>query len=150
MASDRVGPDKVRRPVKVFFDSSFLIAVMEDPTPWQADILEKVGRFEPVVIEPVYAELSRLAKGRTRQSRFASLAVALVDDGKLKLERSGGGGTHADEELISCALRDGATVATIDGDLIRQLKASHVEVLSLRGGEGRGPPELARTVEVLY
>ena len=132
MASDRLGPDKVRRPVKVFFDSSFLIAVMEDPTPWQADILEKVGRFEPVVIEPVYVELSRLARGRTRQSRFASLAVMLVDDGRLKLQRSGG--THADEELISCALRDGAMVATIDGDLIRQLKASHVEVLSLSGG----------------
>ncbi|MDA4114533.1 MAG: hypothetical protein OK474_10850 [Thaumarchaeota archaeon] len=132
MATDRLGPDKVRRPAKVFFDSSFLIAVMEDPTPWQDDILEKVGRFEPVVIEPVYDELSRLARGRTRKSRFASLAVRLVDEGKIRLERSGG--THADEELVSCALRDGGKVATIDRDLIRQLKASHVEVLSLRGG----------------
>ena len=132
MATNRLGPDKVRRPVKVFFDSSFLIAVMEDPTPWQDDILEKMGRFEPVVIEPVYLELKRLARGRTKKSRFASLAVMLVDEGKIKLERSGG--TRADEELVSCALRDGATVATIDHDLIRQLKASHVEVLSLRGG----------------
>jgi rRNA-processing protein FCF1 len=132
LATDRIGSDKVRRPAKVFFDSSFLIAVMEDPTPWQDDILEKIGRFEPVVIEPVYAELSRLARGRTRTSRFASLAVMLVDEGKLRLERSGG--THADAELVSCALRDGAMVATIDRDLIRQLKASHVEVLSLRGG----------------
>jgi len=133
LAANRLGPDKVRRPAKkVYFDSSFLIAVMEEPTPWQDDILEKVGRFEPVVIVPVYAELKRLAGGRTRQSRFASLAVMLVDEGKILLERSGG--RRADEELVSSALRDGATVATIDRDLIRQLRASHVEVLSLRGG----------------
>ena len=38
------------------------------------------------------------------------------------------------EELVSYALAEGAVVATIDGELMRQLRATHVEVLSLRGG----------------
>ena len=50
LASDRVRADKVRRPRRVLFDSSFLIAVMEHPTPWQEDILEKVGAYEGVVL----------------------------------------------------------------------------------------------------
>ncbi|MGD0637012.1 MAG: PIN domain-containing protein [Nitrososphaerales archaeon] len=132
MAVDRVGPGKVRHPRKVLFDSSFLIAVMEHPTPWQGDILENVGGFEGVVLQPVFAELRRLAGRKGRQSRFAALALALVESGAIRLEPSEG--TRADEELVSHALRDGAVVATIDGGLIRQLRASHVEVLSLRSG----------------
>lgn len=132
MAVDRLGPDKVRRPRKVLFDSSFLIAVMEHPTPWQGDMLEKLGMFQGVVIHPVYAELVRLAERHGPQSGFARLALDLVEDGTIRLESSEGG--RADEELVSYALREGATVATIDGGLIRQLEAAHVPVLSLRGG----------------
>ncbi len=132
MAVDRLGPGKVRRPRRVLFDSSFLIAVMEHPTPWQGDILEDMGRFEGVVLQPVLAELRRLADRKGRQSRFAELAIGLVEEGTLRLEPSEG--RRADEELVSYALREGAVVATIDGELIRQLRASHVEVLSLRSG----------------
>ena len=57
LASNRLGPHKVARPRKVLFDSSFLIAVMEHPTTWREDIIEKLGSFEPVVIAPVYDEL---------------------------------------------------------------------------------------------
>ncbi len=113
---------------------------MEHPTPWQGDILESVGGFEGVVLQPVYAELRRLAGRRGRQSRFAQLASGLVESGAVRLEQSGG--SRADEELVSRALADGAIVATIDGGLIRQLRASHVEVLSLRSREGRKPAEL--------
>jgi rRNA-processing protein FCF1 len=105
---------------------------MEHPTPWQEDILEKVGRFEGVVIGPVYGELKRLDERRGRQSGFARLALGLVEGGALRLDASGG--VRADEELVSYALREGAAVATIDGALIKQLEASHIEVLSLSGG----------------
>jgi rRNA-processing protein FCF1 len=105
---------------------------MEHPTPWQGDILESVGGFEGLVLQPVFAELKRLAARKGRQSRFAELAIGMVERGELRLEPSDG--SRADEELVSYALREGASVATIDGELIRQLRASHVEVLSLRSG----------------
>ena len=105
---------------------------MERPTSWSEDILEKVGRFEPVVITPVYAELERLAAGRRREARFASLAKQLADSGSLKVEDTGG--ERADEELVSKALDDDAFVATVDAALIEQLRASRVGVLRLRRG----------------
>jgi rRNA-processing protein FCF1 len=117
----------------VLFDSSFLIAVMEYPTSWHEDILDKVGRFEPVVIQPVYDELARLADGTKRASRYALLAKEMVDRGELLLQKPTGSGT-ADDELISLALDEDALVATLDAELIRQLKALHVGVVALRGG----------------
>ena len=140
MAVDRVGPGKVRRPRKVLFDSSFLIAVMEHPTPWQGDILENVGGFEGIVLQPVYAELRRLADRKGRQSRFAKLALGLVESDAVRLEPSEG--TRADEELVSHALRDGAD----RGDDRRRVDPA-TEGLA-RGGalpqvrKGRKPAEL--------
>ena len=131
MASNRLRPDKVGRPRKVLFDSSFLIAVMEHPTSWREDLLEKLGSFEPVIITPVYAELGRLAAGKSRGARFASLAKQLADSGALKVEDTGG--DRADEELVSKALDDDAIVATLDSALIEHLKASRVGVVRLRG-----------------
>ena len=132
MATDRLGPREVRRPRKVLFDSSFLIAVMEHPTPWQKDALEKAGMFEGVMIRPVHEELKRLAEKGGRQAGYAKLALGLVESGALRLEPSAG--RRADEELVSHALDEGAIVATIDGALMRQLDAVHVPVLTLRGG----------------
>jgi len=119
-------------PRRVLFDSSFLIAVMERPTSWLEDIIEKVGSFEPVIITPVYAELERLAAGKSRGARYASLAKQLADSGALKVENTGG--ERADEELVSKALDDEALVATVDSALIEQLRASRVGVIRLRSG----------------
>jgi rRNA-processing protein FCF1 len=105
---------------------------MEHPTSWQGDMLEKLGGFEAVVIEPVYAELGRLADGGGRASRFASLAKGLTDSGALKLEMTGG--RRADEELVSRALGENALVATIDSALMEQLGASRIGVVTLRNG----------------
>ena len=105
---------------------------MERPTSWLEDIIEKVGSFEPVIITPVYAELERLAAGKSRGARYASLAKQLADSGALKVENTGG--ERADEELVSKALDDGALVATVDAALIEQLRASRVGVIRLRGG----------------
>lgn len=133
MAPNRVGPRKVAPPRKVLFDSSFLIAVMEHPTPWREGILEKLGNFEPVVIQPVYDELARLAGGRNRASRYATLAKEMADSGELTVQKPTGSG-QADDELISLALDEGAFVATLDAELIRQLKALGVGVIVLSGG----------------
>jgi rRNA-processing protein FCF1 len=117
----------------VLFDSSFLISVMEHPTTWREDILMNVGKFRPVVIQPVYDELSRLALGGSRASRYASLAKDMVDRGELELRKTPGKG-RADDELISLAQDEDGLVATIDQELIRQLKALKVGTVVLRSG----------------
>lgn len=137
MATHRIRAGKVVRTPVVLFDTSFLMAVMEHPTSWREDMLERLGSFRPVVIKPVYAELTRLAAGRTRGARYASLAKGMVDRGELELQESGGDGP-ADDELISRALEGGALVATLDNGLIRQLSSSKVPVLRLSGGRVSG------------
>jgi rRNA-processing protein FCF1 len=117
----------------VLFDSSFLIAIMEHPTPWREDLIEKIGGFEPVVIQPVYDELVGLSGGRDRASGYAALAKGLVDRGELVIRRPKGNG-KADDELISLALDGDAFVATLDKELMGQLRALHLRVVSLSGG----------------
>lgn len=117
----------------VAFDSSFLVAVMERPTPWSQDILEKVGAFTPVVLSSVRDELARLAARGDKRGRFAALALRLVEEGAFSLEPDGNG--RPDDEIISFALREGAAVATIDSELAERLRASRVRtVITLRGG----------------
>lgn len=122
-----------RRKRTVAFDSSFLVAVMERPTPWKEDILEKVGAFTPVVLSSVREELARLAAKGDKRGRFAALALKLVEEGAFTLEPDGSG--RPDDEIISFALREGAAVATIDSELAARLRASRVRtVITLSGG----------------
>jgi rRNA-processing protein FCF1 len=117
----------------VAFDSSFLVAIMETPTTWNEDILEKVGSFTPVVLSSVRDELRRLAARGDKKGKFAALALGLIEQGRFSLEPDGNG--RPDDEMISFALRERAAVATIDADLARRLRASRVHtVITLRGG----------------
>jgi rRNA-processing protein FCF1 len=126
-------PDEARKRRAVAFDSSFLVAVMQHPTPWSEDILEKVGAFTPVVLSSVRDELSRLAARGDKRGRFAALALRLLEEGAFSLEQDGRG--KPDDEIISFALREGAAVATIDSELAERLRASRVQtVITLRGG----------------
>ena len=122
---------KKRRPVA--FDSSFLLAVMERPTPWSEDITDRIGAFTPVVLSSVRDELARLAAKRDKRGGFAALVLELLSKGKLSLEPDGRG--KPDDEIISFALREGAAVATTDSELAERLRASRVKtVITLHGG----------------
>jgi rRNA-processing protein FCF1 len=115
---------------KVIFDSSFLMAVVECPTTWFEDITEKIGRFEPVALECVLAELGRLASGDRRKGRAARIALELAEG----FSRVPCGGARPDEEIMSAALTMNATVATADRDLARSLGARKVRIVGLRSG----------------
>lgn len=126
-------PTSARKKKAVAFDSSFLIAVMERPTPWMADITEQIGGFIPVVLTSVRDELNRLAAKNDKTGKFAALALEMLEMGTFSLRQDGKG--KPDDEIISFALLEGAAVATIDGDLAKRLRASKVStIITLRGG----------------
>jgi rRNA-processing protein FCF1 len=132
-SSARAGTPSSRKKRPVAFDSSFLVAVMEHPTPWSGDIAEKVGAYTPVILSSVRDELARLAAKGDKRGGFAALALKMLDDGAFVLEPDGKG--RPDGEIISYALREGAAVATIDAELAERLRASRVQtVITLRGG----------------
>ena len=98
---------------------------MERPTSWQDDILEKIGRFEGVIIGPVQVELKRLVERKGREAGFARLALELVDDGTMKLDSSGG--IRADEELERDSLERGTEPVWRNAHYVVQLnKLKHI------------------------
>lgn len=115
---------------KVIFDSSFLMAVVETPTTWFEDMVEGVGRFQPVLLSCVKEELERLASGQGKKSRSARVALDMASG------FAGGrcGGAPVDDEIVSQALTARAYVATTDSELLRSLRGAHVKAVTLRGG----------------
>jgi rRNA-processing protein FCF1 len=120
---------------KVIFDSSFLMAVAERPTQWEADIEAALGKYDPVLLRCVKDELTRMTSGKGRRPRYAKVALAIAD--AFSVAPCGKGGT--DDEIMSWALSNGAAVATIDGDLSKALTEAHVRVISLRDGRTWAP-----------
>ena len=115
---------------RVIFDSSFLMAVVEAPTTWFEDIVDRAGKFDPVLLECVGEELRRLASGKGRRSRTARVALDL----SAQVHRMACGGAGVDDEIISAAAAEGAFVATTDAELARAAEAAHLRVISLRSG----------------
>ena len=115
---------------EVIFDSSFLMAVVERPTTWFEDLTEKIGRFDPVALDCVSAELGRLESRDGKKSRVARVALELARD--FKQGKCGDG--KVDDEILSAALGRGASVATADRRLAMTLRKVHVRVVELRSG----------------
>ena len=116
---------------KVVFDSSFLIAVLEKPTTWYEDVSEKVGRFQPVILDCVKKELTRLSEGETKRARYARLALELTKE--FELEKCGGG-LSVDDEITSYSKGASAFVATCDAKLLSSLRKTRVGAITLKSG----------------
>jgi len=115
---------------KVIFDSSFLMAVAEHPTNWFDDMVQEVGRLEPVALDCVVEELTRLSSGRGKKSKTASVALEIAK-GFVRMQS---GVAHPDEEIMSTAISAKAAVATADQELAHSLMARRVPVIGLRSG----------------
>ncbi len=115
---------------KVVFDSSFLMAVVETPTTWYEDMVEKLGRFEPVVLDCVRDELTKVSHEETKRARYARLAMDLTKD------FTGGrcGSLSVDDEIASYSRSAEALVASLDGRLLARLEKLKVGTISLRSG----------------
>ena len=116
---------------KVVFDSSFLIAVLEKPTTWYEDISEKVGRFQPVILDCVKKELTKLSEGETKRARYARLALELTKEFELEMC---GGGLPVDDEITSYSKGASAFVATVDAKLLSSLRKTRVGAITLKSG----------------
>jgi rRNA-processing protein FCF1 len=124
------GRTRGRAVLKVVFDSSFLMAVADEPTTWFEDMVDLVGRFQPVLLSCVREELEKLASGEGRRSRSARVALEMASG------FAGGrcGGAGVDDEVVSFALTEGAAVATTDAGLLESLRGARVKAVTLRGG----------------
>jgi rRNA-processing protein FCF1 len=115
---------------QVIFDSSFLMAVVDEPTTWYEDIVDGIGKFQPVLLECVKEELQKLASGQGRRARTARVALDLAKD----FESGECGGAGVDDEIISASSSRGAALATLDSELASAARGTHLRVISLKKG----------------
>jgi rRNA-processing protein FCF1 len=115
---------------RVVFDSSFLMAVAENPTTWFEDIVEQAGMIEPILLGCVREELESMALDQGRKGRLARVSLEMASS---FTELPCGKGM-VDDEIASAAATLPALVATTDRRLFDSLKGSHVKVISLRKG----------------
>ena len=116
--------------IEVVFDSSFLMSVVERPTTWYEDIVDAIGKFQPVLLDCVGAELQKIASGQGKRSRTARVALDLAS----AFRRRPCGSARVDDEIISAAAGSGRLVATTDRDLSKGARAAHVRVITLSRG----------------
>ena len=115
---------------EVIFDSSFLMAVVERPTTWYEDIVDKTGKFQPVLLDCVGAELQKLASGRGKRSRTARVALDLA----FSFKQRACGSARVDDEILSAAADGRHLIATTDRELSRSARAAHIRVITLSKG----------------
>ena len=115
---------------EVIFDSSFLMAVVDRHTTWFEDMTEALGRFQPILLECVAAELENLSAKKGRRARNARVALEIAKN----FSRKGCGGAEVDDEIVSSALHRNAVVATADRSLARTLEGLHLQTAGLRSG----------------
>lgn len=116
--------------VKVVFDSSFLMAVVERPTTWFEDMTLELGKVTPVALDCVVSELSRISTREGKRSMIARVALDLAasfSNGECD-RRS------VDESIVAYCRKNRALAATVDREIIRELKRSRIGVVTLRRG----------------
>ena len=103
------------------------MAVVETPTTWFEDIVDGIGRFEPVLPDCVRRELEKMASGQAKRSRTARVCLDLASGFKSVTC----GQAEVDDEIVSAALSIGALIATTDSKLASSARTAHLKVISL-------------------
>ena len=106
------------------------MAVVERPTPWYEDMVEKIGNFQPVLLECVGDELQKLASGQGKRSRTARVALDLAST----FRRRPCGSVRVDDEIVSAAAGGKHLIATTDRELSRSASAARIRVVTLSKG----------------
>jgi len=83
-----------------------------------------------VILDAVEEELQRISRTKGGKAKRAAVALQIA---KGFARRPNGRGA-VDDELVSAALTLGAPVATVDGGLLKALRASGASVVTLRRG----------------
>ena len=112
----------------VLLDTSILIFLAERPSSYLDDLQGALGKVELCVTRPVIGELRSLSGTRGSRAKKAKGALTFVDG--LRVIEHGG---EADDSLVSVALAEGATVGTLDQELVASLRRKGIPVATVKG-----------------
>ena len=88
-----------------------------------------LAQYNVVVPNAIVGELEKLAKGKSIKAKNARTALEIARNYKIIDEESGG---NVDDIVLEAARKRSAAVATLDAELIANLKAIDIPVITLR------------------
>ncbi len=115
---------------KILVDSNFLIDCLK----FKVDFLENIEKlieepFEILILENVLRELEKMSKKKTKESKYARLALKIVKEKNFRILKSSFEDT--DEAIVSASDKN-TIVATNDLKLRKTLKAFGIKNIYLR------------------
>ncbi len=115
---------------RIILDTNMLMV----PGSLGVDILKEIdriclSRYELCILKPTLKELEKLAKGKTKTSIQAKLALTLIKHAKMRVIESEG---FVDDLLVKEGEEEGTIIATQDQPLKRKLKAQGTPTIILR------------------
>ena len=111
----------------VLLDASILMFMAGKPSKFLDDLQAQIGETILAVPSPVLGELKGLSKIKGRRAREAALGLEYAQNLK-SLDFDG----DADTALLQIAQEHDALVATMDRELMRELKVRHVKVATVK------------------
>ena len=114
---------------KVLLDTNFLLDAIRFKVDFSI-FQELEENIEIFISSETLREVKSIANKRTKEGRWALIALRLVESGQIKVTQSLK--KNVDEDLIALAKKEGFMVATNDKDLKEKLKKENVRVICLR------------------
>ena len=117
--------------VELLLDSSFLIFAVSTPSQRLEQLQEFFGKVDLVVLDAVINELHGLS--RNSSPKRAKSAKNALDFASGLKNISFDEGENVDDKIMNCAVSRRASVATLDSNLRKRLKAVGITVVFRRG-----------------
>jgi len=113
----------------IVLDSSFLMVLSRAKLSETLPLKSLLAQYNVVVPNAIVGELEKLAKGKSIKAKNARTALEIARNYKIIDEESGG---NVDDIVLEAARKRSAAVATLDAELIANLKAIDIPVITLR------------------
>lgn len=113
----------------IILDSSILMVLSRAKLSETLPLKSLLAQYNVVVPKAIVRELEKLAKGGSNKAKNARTALAIARSYKVIEEESGG---NVDDIVLEVAQKRNAAVATLDAELIANLKAIDIPVITLQ------------------
>ena len=113
----------------IILDSSFLMVLSREKLSETLPLKSLLAQYNMVVPKAIVRELEKLAKGESIKAKNARTALEIARNYKI-IDEEGGG--NVDDTVLEVARKRSAAVATLDAELIANLKAIDIPVITLQ------------------
>ena len=110
-------------------DSSFLMVVSRTKLSETLPLKSLLGQYNVVVPRTIIRELEKITKGKSIKAKNARTALQFLGSYEVVGDETGG---NVDDAILEVARERNAAVATLDAELIVNLKALGISLITLR------------------